>query len=196
MTGTHPTRHAGVAVSDADLRELHAQKLRALGRHPSLGKTSTQANVRLLAGFACEVRGGSRVTHVDLPVSEGGADSAPTPGDLMRASIGACLAMGYRAWAARLGVHFRSVEVDVTCEYDVRGQLGVTRDVPAGWERLVLEVRIVSDAPPADVRRVVEHADHLSPMLANLSPALQRVRTLSIQRFDTSSPSHLMKDSP
>jgi uncharacterized OsmC-like protein len=196
MTGTHPTRHAGVASSDPDLRELHAQKLQALARHPSLGKASTQASARLLGGFACEVRGGSRVTHVDLPVSEGGTGSAPTPGDLMRASIGACLALGYRLWAARLGVTVRAVEVDVTCEYDVRGQLGVTSDVPVGWERLVLEVRIVSDAPPADVRRVVEHADHLSPMLANLSPAIQRVHTLSIQRFDNSSPSTLEQDSP
>ena len=154
------------------------------GRHPSLGKASTQAYARLLGGFACEVRGGGRVARVDLPVSEGGTDSAPTPGDLMRASIGSCLAMGYRLWAARLGVDLRAVEVDVTCEFDVRGQLGVTGDVPVGWERIVLEVRIVSAAPPADVRRVVEHADHLSPMLANLSPAIQRVQTLSIHRFD------------
>jgi uncharacterized OsmC-like protein len=200
MTRTTAARLARGAVNDADLRELHEQKKRAFYRHPSLGKASAQAKVCLRGGFACEVRRPGGVTLVDLPVEEGGTDSGPAPGDLMRASIGACLAMGYRAWAARLGVELRSVEVDVTCEFDVRGQLDVASDVPVGWERLLLEVRIVSDAPAAELRRVVEHADRLSPMLANLSPAVRRVQTLtfepSTQPIDTSSPSNTSKESP
>jgi putative redox protein len=200
MTRTARARSPEAAVNDADLRELHEQKKRAFDRHPSLGKTSAQAKVCLRGGFACEVRRPGGVTRVDLPFEEGGTASAPAPGDLMRASIGACLAMGYRAWAARFGVELRSVEVDVTCEFDVRGQLGVASDVPVGWERLLLEVRIVSDAPPSALRRVVEHADRLSPMLANLSPAVRRIQTLTLEpstpTFDTSSPSNPSKESP
>src|SRR5688500_1455227 len=97
MTRPTAARLPEGAVSDAELRELHEQKKRAFQRHPSLGKASAQAKVCLRGGFACEVRRPGGVTRVDLPLDEGGADSAPAPGDLMRASIGACLAMGYRA---------------------------------------------------------------------------------------------------
>jgi uncharacterized OsmC-like protein len=176
------TIRSGDAASTGELRTLYEEQARALRRHPSLGKTSHRANVALVAEFVCEARSPGHVTRADLPVAEGGTDSAPTPGDLMRASLGTCLAMGYRVWAARLGVALDSVEVDVTCELDARGRLGVAADVPVGWQRLLFDVRVVSKAPEADVRRVVEHADQLSPMLANLSPAIERVHALDIQR--------------
>jgi uncharacterized OsmC-like protein len=99
----------------------------------------------------------------------------------MRASLGSCLAMSYRGWAARFGLEIAAVEVDVTAEYDARGQLGLADDVAVGWQRLLIEVRIVSSASPAELKRVVDHADRLSPMLSNLSPAIARVHTLSIQ---------------
>jgi uncharacterized OsmC-like protein len=165
-------------MSAAVLRELFEQKTRALSLHPSLGKLSVQAYVKLVGELACEARRGDRVTRVDMPFEQGGTDSAPTPGDLMRVSLGACMAVGYRTWAARLGVPLENVEVDVTCEFDVRGQLGLDDGVPAGWQRLLFEVRITSDAPREDVERVVEQADRLSPMLSNLSPAIARVHAL------------------
>jgi len=97
----------------------------------------------------------------------------------MRASLVACLAIGYRMWGARLGVAIDAVDVDVVCESDARGQLGID-GVPVGWQRIVMDVSIASRAPEADVRRVVETADRLSPMLANLSPAIERVHHLRI----------------
>jgi uncharacterized OsmC-like protein len=114
----------------------------------------------------------------------------------MRASLGACMAMSYRSWAARLGVDLRAVEVDVTCEFDARGQLGIAEDVAIGWERLLLEVRIVSAAPPSDVRRVVEVADRLSPMLANLSPDIARAHALTISPPEETTPTTITKDMP
>ena len=62
---------------------------------------------------------------------------------MMRAGLVACLAMGYRMWGARLDVAIDDVEVDVMCESDVRGQLGIA-DVPIGWQRIVVDVRIAS----------------------------------------------------
>jgi len=164
------------------LRDLYEQKRLALRRHPSLARSTAHAKVRLTAGLCCEVQHGERITLADLPAGEGGGASAAGPGDLMRASLGACLAIGYRSWAARFGIELASVEVDVTVEYDARGQLGLSDDVAIGWQRLRFDVRVASDATDAEVRRVVEHADRLSPMLANLSPAIARVHTLSVQR--------------
>ncbi len=99
---------------------------------------------------------------------------------MVRAGLGASLAIGYRLWGARLGVDVDAVEIDVVCESDTRGELGIAEGVSAGWQRILIDVRIRSAAPEAEVRRVVETADRLSPMLANLSPSIVRVHRLTV----------------
>jgi uncharacterized OsmC-like protein len=171
-------------VTAAGLKDLYERKRRAMLRRPSFGRTTMQARVRLVDGFACEVEEGAWRTRVDQTPDEGGTGSAPHPGQMMRASIVACLAMGYRLWGARLDVAIDDVDVDVVCESDARGQLGI-EDVPIGWQRIIVDVRIASRAPDQDVRRVVETADRLSPLLANLSPEIQRVHHLRVVHPDS-----------
>jgi uncharacterized OsmC-like protein len=170
-------------VNGYHLRELYDQQVRALERHPSLGKAAFHAKVALLDDLRCESRAATHVTRIDAPKADGGTGTAPTPGDLMRASLGACLAMDCRLWAARLDVEIQDVEITLTSELDLRGQLGIDDDVPVGWQRLLLDIRIVSNAPPADVRRVVEHADRLNPMFANLSSSITRIYSLTIEKL-------------
>jgi len=167
-------------MNELSLRDLYERKARTLARRPALGVTTVRCNARLREELACEVRHVASTIVSDLGANEGGGDSAPTPGDLMRAALGSCLAMGYRIWAVQLGVELETIELDVTCEFDMRGRLGIAHDVPVGWQRVSLEVHVVSDAPFADVERVIARADRLNPMLANLSPAIARVHTLTV----------------
>ena len=149
-------------------------------RRPAFARSSGEARVHLRDGMACDVDLDDRALRVDLSASEGGTGTGPHPGQLMRASLGACMAIGYRLWGARLEIPIEAVEVDVGCDYDARGQMGVAGDVAIGWERLRFVVTIVSPAPEAEVRRVVETADRLSPMLANISSAVCRSHHLTV----------------
>jgi uncharacterized OsmC-like protein len=171
-------------MNAADIKELLDRRARAMVRRPAFGRGSGQARIRLGEGFTCEVEHEDRTLVADQPPSEGGGGAGPHPDQLMRASLGASLAMGYRTWGARLGVAIESVEVEMTCDYDVRGQLGVSEDVAVGWERVRFDVRVTSAAPEEAVRRVVETADRLSPMLANLASTVRRVHHLTIRRPD------------
>jgi uncharacterized OsmC-like protein len=163
----------------AGLKDLYQRLLRAMLRRPELARATAQARGRLGDGLTCEVEEAAWRTRVDQPQEDGGAGSAPHPGQMMRASILACLATGYRVWGARLDVAIDDIEIDVLCETDVRGQMGIA-DVTIGWQRIVIEVCVTSRAAEADVRRVVETTDRLSPMLANLSPAIERVHHLRV----------------
>jgi len=166
-------------VNTAALKDLYERKRRAMLRRPAFGRTGAQARVRMGETMRCEVEEGAWRTCIDQSLEEGGTGSAPHAGQMMRASIVACLARGYRLWGARLGVAIDGVEVDVMCELDARGQLGI-EGVPVGWQRIVVDVCIASRAPEADVRRVVATADRFSPMLANLSPTIERIHHLRI----------------
>src|SRR6185503_17552923 len=115
-------------------------------RRPSFGRIQAQAHVRLGDSLLCEVEEGTWRTLLDQPVEEGGLGKGPQPGQMMRASLAGCLAMGYRLWSARLDVPLDGVEVDVICESDARGQLGF-EGVAVGWQRVVVLVSIESRAP-------------------------------------------------
>ncbi len=171
-----PTR----AMSSTELKELYDRKTSAMTRRPAFARGVGQARVHMGFGLACDVRYEDGMDRVDQPESEGGTATGPHPGQLMRASLGACLAMGYRLWAARLGTQIDAVDVEIVCEYDARGQMGVTPEIAVGWQRISFNVVVVSSAMEDDVRRVVETADRLSPMLANLSPSVQRSHRLTI----------------
>jgi uncharacterized OsmC-like protein len=171
---------SGVAVTAAQIKALYELKARALAARPGYGRSAAQAFVRLGDGLSCEVEQSNGRLRVDLPTDDGGTASALHPGELMRASLGACLALGYRIWAARLEVALDRVEVEVTCEYDARGQLGLDDTVAVGWQQLSVDVVAVSDAPEPEVRRVIETADRYSPMLANLSSEIRRRHRLRV----------------
>jgi uncharacterized OsmC-like protein len=168
-------------MSDAALRDLFERRRRALLRRPAFARASAVARAGLVeGGETCEVDQAGRVLRVELPADDGGSGGGLHPAELMRASLAAGLALGYRLWAARLGVALADVSVDVVCECDARGELGLADDVAAGWQRVILDVRLTSGAPETDVRRVFELANRLNPTLANLAPAVERAWCVTI----------------
>jgi hypothetical protein len=66
-------------------------------------------------------------------------------------------------WSARLGVPFDSLTVEVEADYDSRGELGISDEVPPGYTQVRYTVTVASRAPEADVRRVLDTADRYSP---------------------------------
>jgi uncharacterized OsmC-like protein len=169
-------------ASPSDWKASFEQKSAALLESPPLAPSTGRARVGVAYGLACEVDLEDRCLRVDLPRAEGGTGSGPHPGQLMRASVGACLVMGYRLWAARLDVELSDVQLELRCEYDERGQLGVAADAAIGWRSIHWVVTLVSDAADAELLRVVETAHRYSPMLANLAREVTRTFELRIER--------------
>jgi uncharacterized OsmC-like protein len=152
----------------------YQRRVEELRERPELGRSQGSALAELTYGFACDVDLGDRSLRVDLPREEGGSGTGPHPGQLMRASLSACLAMGYRAWAARLAVPLDDVTVAICCEFDERGQLGVDPETSIGWQRIRWTTTLWSAASDAELERLVETTHRLSPMLANLAPSIAR----------------------
>ena len=113
-------------MTAAGLKDLFERKRRAIRGARPFGARTGQARVRLRDGLRCEVEEGELADARSIRRCEAAArGTAPHPAQMMRAAIVACLAMGYRQWGARLGVAIDEIEVDVLCETDVRGQLGI-----------------------------------------------------------------------
>ncbi len=75
-------------------------------------------------------------------------------------------------WAAKLGVPLSALEVEIQADYDTRGMYGVG-DVEPGYKEVRYVVTVASDAPEADVLRMLDEADAHSPYFDVFSRPLE-----------------------
>jgi uncharacterized OsmC-like protein len=153
---------------------------KAVSLRPAVGQGTAVSRARLREGLTCDLQEGDWKLVVGMPQSMGGANEGPTPGVFGRAAFGTCLAISYGLWAARLGVPLESVEVDVSADYDARGELGVSSEVRPGYLEIRYLVRIASSAPERDVLRVLDTADRYSTFVDVFSNGVPLRRELQI----------------
>jgi uncharacterized OsmC-like protein len=89
--------------------------------------------------------------------------------------------MGYVMRAARHGVELTSVRVTVEADSEVAGMLICGAEAPAGYREIRWHVEAESPADEASVRRILDEADSLSPILDLVGRANAVSRTTAIQ---------------
>lgn len=171
-----PTMHdpgPRIAAALDRLRELTAQR-------PEFGRGTVNTSVCELGDVTQVVaREKAFMIESDLGQPPGGGGTAPSPTMLVRAALGACLAMGYRLRAAEAGVVLDAVRVTVESESDVRGLLDPDGCVAPGFSALRYHVEIDSPADPRELERVVELGDRMSPVLDLLGRTNAITRTVA-----------------
>lgn len=72
----------------------------------------------------------------------GGPYDAPCPGDLLCAALAACQDSSVRMVANRMGIELIALEVQVRAAVDVRGALGMSKDVPVGFQSITCDIHL------------------------------------------------------
>jgi len=162
------------------LRNAVERNVKAIGLRPSIGQGTAVTKVRIRDGCTADIEDGGWKLTADESQKDGGNGEGPDPGVYGRAALGSCVAMGYAMWAAKLGVPVDSIEVDVEADYDARGMFGLDGSISPGWSAMRYKVRIESSAPEADVTRVLDYADAISPLLDDFTRALPVSRDVQI----------------
>jgi uncharacterized OsmC-like protein len=145
----------------------------------ALGPRTVRSTATLGDGLRCVSTEKSWEIACDLPPAFGGERAAPTPSQLVQAALGACLAMGYQLRAAERDIELTSVTVTVESDSELGAFLS-PRPASPGFTGLRYHVAIESPAEPDAVAALVDAADRLSPVLADLTRPLTIGRTVSI----------------
>lgn len=144
------------------IKNTFDRNAKAMAMRPSVGRGTAVTKIRLRDGLTCDVEDGQWTLTVDMSAKSGGDGRAPDPGVYGRTALGSCLAIGYMLWAAKLGVTFSRLEVEVHADYDSGGYHG-TADAPPGYSQVRYIVRVESDNAEADVLHVLDQGDAHSP---------------------------------
>jgi len=129
--------------------------------------------------------GGERINRshkivADEPCQLLGQDSAPNPQELLMAAFNACITVGYVAGAALKGITLDSLEIKTRGELDLRGFLGLSDEVPPGYESIAYDVTIKGDGTPAQFAEIHETVMKTSPNYFNISRPIRVEGTLNV----------------
>ena len=135
------------------LSEIMSKEIARAGQATG-AKTIYRASARLRKNLSVEASARQFTFLVDEPPTFGGDDSGPNPEELVLAAVGACQVITASLYAALLGIHLSHYEVALKGYLDLRGFYGIAvSGKSAGFDRVVCEVRIESDASEDKLRQ-------------------------------------------
>ncbi len=105
------------------------------------------------APIACSVDIGRAVYQAEAHKGVGGAGSGACSGDLLLGALAACAQITCQMVAAAMAIPTERIEVIVEGDLDLRGTLGITKDVPVGFESIRLHFDVA--APGATLEQLL-----------------------------------------
>ena len=96
--------------------------------------------------------GGGEPLPVGVHRAVGGPYDAPCPGDLLCAALAACQDSTIRLVANLMGIELVDLQVRVEAVVDLRGALGIQKDVPVGFQSITCDVHLkAKDGTPPEM---------------------------------------------
>lgn len=93
-----------------------------------------------------------------------GEDKGPNPVEYLLAGLSGCLTSAMVYHAAAGGIKIRGIQSRVEGDLDLRGFLGLSEDVPVGFEGVRVRFKIDADVSEAQKLELIEMAKKFSPV--------------------------------
>jgi len=106
----------------------------------------------------------------DHPPELLGHDQGPAAVETLLAALGACVSSGFTTYGAALDIPVERVRMDLTGYIDLQGMFGLPAPgvVRPGYERVHAKIYVKSRAPRAELEKLKEMAEGLSPVKDSL----------------------------
>jgi uncharacterized OsmC-like protein len=165
-----------------DLRELQRPLKERYRSDPASSRITLNARGGHAADgvpTSCSVDLGRALYEAQAHPGVGGPGTGACSGDLLLGALAACAQLTCQMVATAMGLDTRAIEVVVEGDLDLRGTLGLDREVSAGFDAIRLRFEI--DAPGAtdeDLDGLVARTERYCTVLQTLRtpPAIEAVR--------------------
>jgi uncharacterized OsmC-like protein len=128
-----------------DIRSLQKPLKERYRNDPNTSKITMRAKGgQTDAPVACSVDIGRAIYQAEAHKGVGGAGAGACSGDLLLGALAACAQITCQMVAAAMGIPAERIEVTVDGDMDLRGTLGISKDVPVGFESIHLKFDVVA----------------------------------------------------
>ena len=131
-----------------DIRSLQKPLKEQYRREPASSRITLSAKGSATATpLSCSVDIGRAIYEAEAHKGVGGTGTAACSGDLLIGALAACAQLTCQLVATAMGVPTERIEVTVSGDLDLQGTLGISKDVPVGFD--AIRVHFDVDAPQA-----------------------------------------------
>jgi uncharacterized OsmC-like protein len=160
-----------------DLRSLQKPLKEQYRSDPNSSKITLRANgSQTDAPVSCSVDIGRALYRAEAHKGVGGAGAGACSGDLLLGALAACAQITCQMVAAAMGIEADRIEVTVDGDMDLSGTLGISKEVPVGFESIRLHFDVVAPkATPEQIAALREKTEQYCVVMQTLirPPKLQ-----------------------
>src|SRR5271168_2759584 len=126
-----------------DLRSLQKPLKEQYRNDPNASQITLVAKgVQTNVPVSCSIDIGRAAYNAEAHAGVGGAGTGACSGDLLLGAMSACAQITCQMVATSMGIPVERIEVTAEGDLDLRGTLGISKDVPVGFESLRLRFDI------------------------------------------------------
>jgi uncharacterized OsmC-like protein len=129
-----------------EIRSLQAPLKERYRESPDQAHLTLRAEGRMGAGISCQVETGKALVEAGLHPATGGNGLMACSGNMLLEALVACAGVTLGAVAAALGIEIREGTVRAEGDLDFRGTLGISKEIPVGFQRIRLQFHLATDA--------------------------------------------------
>lgn len=157
-----------------DLKSVQAPLKARYRDTPEAARITLRAQGRIGEGVTCRVETGKALAVAGLHPATGGSGQAACSGDMLLEALVACAGVTLNAVATALGIELREGSVQAEGDLDFRGTLGVSKDVPVGFQNIRLKFVLDTDAPEEQLATLLRLTERYCVVFQTLArpPAL------------------------
>ncbi len=155
---------------DMDLRSLQKPLKEQYRNDPNTSRITLRAKgTQTDVPVTCSVDIGRAIYQAEAHKGVGGAGTGACSGDLLLGALAACAQITCQMVATAMGIPTERIEVTVEGDLDLRGTLGISRDVPVGFESIRIDLDVVAPAAtPEQLRGLREKTEQYCVVMQTL----------------------------
>jgi uncharacterized OsmC-like protein len=168
-------------MKSENLRAMQAPLKDQYRKDPDAAMLTLKAQGRLDEGITCKVQTGKAMVEAGLHPASGGNGLQVCSGDMLLEALVACSGVTLNAVATSIGITIRNGTVRAEGDLDFRGTLGVSKEVPVGFQKIRPEFELETDASPEQLETLLR----LTERYCVVYQTIARTPQLSISRKET-----------
>lgn len=133
-------------MNTEDLRSVQAPLKEHYRKMPEAALITLRSQGRIGEGVSCKIETGKALVIAGLHPATGGSGQAACSGDMLLEALVACAGVTLKAVATALGIELRDASLQAEGDLDFRGTLGVSKEVPVGFQNIRLQITLDTDA--------------------------------------------------
>ncbi len=133
-------------MNSAELKALQAPIKERYRERPETAMITLRAEGKIGQSVTCNVATGKALVEAGLHPATGGNGLSACSGDMLLESLIACAGVTLRAVATALNIPLRDATVRAEGDLDFRGTLGVSKEIPVGFQNIRLRFELDTDA--------------------------------------------------